>query len=62
VNPIKEFFTELKAFIKLNWRFYEEDLKQDFNTFLEWCIDIVGDKKDSARGRFRHAGISVEEM
>jgi transposase len=61
LNPIEEFFAELKAFIKLNWHFYEEDPKQGFNTFLEWCIDVVGGKKDSARGHFRHAGIQVEE-
>lgn len=34
-NPIKEFFAELKAFIKRNWQKYEENLEQGFDTFLE---------------------------
>ncbi len=35
LNPIKEFFTELKAFIKQNWHVYEEDPEQGFDSFLE---------------------------
>ena len=35
LNLIKEFFVELKALIKLNWHFFEEDPKQGFNNFLE---------------------------
>jgi transposase len=60
-NPIEEFFAELKAFIKLSWHNYEENPRQGFDTFLEWCIDVVGKKKESARGHFRHAGIDIEE-
>jgi transposase len=61
-NPIEEFFAELKAFIKRNWHIYEENPLQGFDTFLEWCIDIVGGKKNSARGHFRHAGLNIEEL
>jgi transposase len=61
-NPIEEFFAELKAFIKLNWRNYEEHSRQGFDNFLRWCINVVGKKKESARGHFRHAGIKVEEQ
>jgi len=61
LNPIEEFFAELKAFVKRNWRIYEENLEQCFDSFLEWCIDVVGQRKNSARGHFRHAGLIIEE-
>jgi hypothetical protein len=59
LNPIKVFFAELKVFIKQSWQNYEENPEQGFDTFLEWCIDIVGRKKCSARG---HAGLTIEEL
>jgi len=62
LNPIEEFFAELKAFIKKNWQRYEEDPQQGFDAFLEWCIDIVGGNQRSARGHFRHPGLSIEEL
>lgn len=62
LNPIKEFFAELKAFIKLNWQVYEANPNQGFDHFLEWCIDVVGAKKQSARGHFKHAGWTVEDL
>ena len=61
-NPIKEFFAELKAFIKRNWHVYEANLNQGFGHFLEWCINVVGEKDQSAKGHFRHAGMTVEEL
>ncbi len=61
-NPIEEFFAELKAFIKRHWGIYEENPQQGFDNFLEWCIDIVGRKKNSTTGHFRHAGINIEEL
>jgi transposase len=60
-NPIEEFFAELKAFIKKSWQLFEEAPGQGFDMFLRWCIDVVGERQDSARGHFRHAGITVEE-
>jgi transposase len=35
LNPIEEFFAELKAFIKRRWKIYEANLGQGFDTFLE---------------------------
>ena len=35
LNPIKELFVELKAFIKKNWKAYEDNLEHGFDTFLE---------------------------
>jgi hypothetical protein len=34
LNPIEEFFAELKSFIKPNWSHYEVDPDQRFNFFL----------------------------
>jgi transposase len=42
LNPIEEFFAELKAFIKRNWHIYEGNTEQGLDTFLECCIDVVG--------------------
>ena len=59
-NPIEEFFAELKAFIKQNWKIYEANIEQGFATFLKGCIEVVGKRRRSARGHFRHAGVTVE--
>lgn len=61
LNPIEEFFAELKAFIKRNWHAFEEAPELDFQSFLEWCIEIVGAREVSAQGHFRHAGVTIEE-
>lgn len=60
LNPIEEFFAELKSFIKRNWSYYEVDPDQGFDTFLAWCIDMVGARKESARGHFRQSGLKIE--
>jgi transposase len=62
LNPIEEFFAELKAFIKRNWQNYEEYPEQGFDDFLKWCISVVGGNEQSAKGHFRHSGLSIEEL
>jgi transposase len=62
LNPIEEFFAELKGFIKRNWSYYAEYPTQGFSTFLEWCINQVGAREESARGHFRHSGLSIEDL
>ena len=57
-NPIEEFFAELKAFIKRHGHLYTT--QQDFPV-LEWCVYVVGSRRSSAKGHFRHAGLSIEE-
>lgn len=42
LNPIEEFFVELKAFIKKQWHEFEGSPHQDFKIFLEWCVGVVG--------------------
>ncbi len=61
LNPIEEFFAELKAFIKKNWRIYTENPDQGFAAFLKWCVDVVGGREESVKGHFRHAGWTIEE-
>lgn len=61
LNPIEEFFSELKAFIKRKWAWYEEDPEQGFGAFLERCIHAVGSRKKSALGHFRHSGVDIED-
>jgi transposase len=60
LNPIEEFFAELKGFIKRNWNYYEKDPERGFDTFLKWCINMVGAKEESARRHFRHADLNIE--
>jgi len=62
LNPIEEFFAELKALIKKQWHEYEDNPHQDFKVFLEWCVGMVGGRKQSARDHFRHAGWSIDEI
>lgn len=59
LNPIEEFFAELKGFVKRHWADCENC--PDFAWFLEWCVRSVGARKASAEGRFRHAGLEIEE-
>lgn len=59
LNPIEEFFAELKAFVRRNWQNHS---CQDFKDFLEWSLDVVGAREESAQGHFRHANIEVEEQ
>jgi len=35
LNPIEEFFAELKAFIKQSWHNYKKNPQQGFDAFLE---------------------------
>lgn len=60
LNPIEEFFSELKAFIRRHWQKYEQSPDQGFDTFLEGCVEAVGSRGRNAIGHFRHAGVVVE--
>lgn len=62
LNPIEEFFAELKTFIERHWRLYEDNPEQRIDVFLEWCVDAVEGRKQSARGHFRHAGWAIDEL
>lgn len=58
----QEYFTELKSFLRRHWSHYESDTEQGFDVFLEWCINVVGAKEESARGHFRYEGLKIEDF
>jgi transposase len=60
-NPIEEYFGVLKKFIKRKWHANEDFIAREFQMFLEWCVDVVGDDERIAESHFRHAGISITE-
>jgi transposase len=62
LNPIEEFFGELKAYIRQVWDEHEGFIRADFLSFLEECVTIVGGRVTSAKGHFRRAGISIDEL
>lgn len=62
LNLIEEFFAKLKGFIKKHWQAFKDCPEQGFDVYLEWCLDMVGVKKGSAQGHFKHAGLTIEEL
>ncbi|KAF4262843.1 hypothetical protein CNMCM8812_004371 [Aspergillus fumigatus] len=62
LNPIEELFAELKAFIKRHRQAYADNPEQGFDTFLEWCVDTVGRREQSAEGHFRNSGLTIEKL
>ena len=61
-NPIEAFFTELKRYIKKVWPTYVAKPDQGFRAFLRKCVHSVGERRESAEGHFRHAGITLQYM
>lgn len=59
-NPIEEFFAELKRYIKKVWPTYVANPRQGFRAFLRNCVHLVGERRESAEGHFRHAGIALQ--
>lgn len=62
LNPIEEYFGELKNHIRDIWDEHVGFIKSDFGSFVEECVEVVGTRKESARGHFRRAGISIDEL
>ena len=46
LNPTEQFFAELKACIKENWKAYEDNSKQGFDRFLDRRVDVVACRID----------------
>lgn len=59
LNPIEEFFAELKTFVKKHWCVWEQDQATGFKEFLEWCLATAGSRSSSAEGHFRHSGLTI---
>jgi transposase len=49
LNPIEEYFAELKAFIKRNWHVYEADPSQALITFLNGASTWLGERRKVPR-------------
>jgi transposase len=62
LNSIEEFFSKLKAFVKRSFRLYLDNPSRGFHKFLQWCINIVRAREQSARGHFRHASLTIDEV
>jgi transposase len=61
LNPIEEFFAQLKARVRRKWRAWEANPEVDFEEFLEECLNEVGSDAVGARGHFRNAGVVIDE-
>jgi DDE superfamily endonuclease len=62
LNPIKEHFGELKAFIRHRGKMFMRNRGQDFKGFLKLVIIIVGRRIKSARGHCRHSRWVIKEV
>lgn len=62
-NPIEEFFSELKAYIKRYWSMYvdmTDKSHESFRKYLAFCVTQVGNRRGSAMGHFRNCGYPVD--
>lgn len=57
LNPIEELFSQLKAFIRRDWRKQARNF-DGFGNFLRWALSNVGNDVKSAQGHFRNSGIT----
>lgn len=62
LNPMEEFFGELKNHMRQIWNEHEDLIRHDFGFFLEECVRTVGEREKSARGHFERCGISIDEL
>lgn len=62
LNPIEEYFGELKTYIREIWDEHGDCIKEDFGAFLKEAVSVVGERHTSAEGHFKHAGISIDEL
>jgi len=64
LNPIEEFFSELKTTIRQNWRAWDsqrEEGSRSFGEFLNWCVEAIGNNADHARAHLGNCMLSIEE-
>ncbi|PKS08455.1 hypothetical protein jhhlp_004838 [Lomentospora prolificans] len=60
-NPVKEFFGEIKAHAKAKRRSHQTLAQRDFERYIKACVKAVGNRRGSAEGHFRRAGIYIEQ-
>jgi transposase len=61
LNPIEEFFAELKTYMRKERRNHVELYENDFGAFVRHAVDIVGARQASVEGHFRHSRIYVKQ-
>jgi transposase len=61
LNPIEEFFSQLKAFIRRRWRKQAHNF-DNFGDFLRWAVGLVGSDVKSAQGHFRNSGLTIDRL
>lgn len=61
LNPIEELFSQLKAFVRRNWRKQAHNF-DNFGEFLRWAVGLVGSDVKSAQGHFRNSGLSIDHL
>lgn len=60
-NPIKEFFVEVKDYIKNRWDKHVGLISRDFRAYVMSCVEAVRCRQTSAEGHFRKAGLVIEQ-
>lgn len=53
LNPIEQFFGELKRYIQEVWGEFEDLIREDFAAFLKEAVRVVGRRRESAEGHLR---------
>ena len=61
LNPIEEFFADLKPRIKREWAAYNGISNRDFYAFLGLYVERVGRNRENAKAHFRYAGYAIRE-
>ena len=61
INPIEEYFAEMKAYVKLRWNEHINLIQKDFGAYIKSCVQAVGERQTSAAGHFRNAGLAIEK-
>lgn len=61
MNPIEEYFAEIKVCVKSRWDEHIDLIQKDFGAYVKSCVQAVGERQTSAEGHFRNAGLTIEQ-
>jgi transposase len=64
-NPVEGFFLDLKIFVKRHWSMYvkmTDKSHESFAKYLRFCLEQVGNKRESARAHFDNAAIYIGDI
>ncbi|KAF4547005.1 Hypothetical protein D9617_72g012010 [Elsinoe fawcettii] len=60
VNPIEEFFGQLKVTVRRHWDLWQSSVYVAFKDYIVECVRIVGADKEAAKGHFKNCYIDGE--